>query len=264
MTNRDSQIVHLLNLCGELSIQRLSELLAVSPSTVRRDLSALEECHLVERTRGGARLSSVIRYSPLPIYKLPIDPEEERAIANEAVQLVRRRDVIGVSGGRICTRLALFLRSLEGITVVTNAVNIAAELVALPGIRVMLTGGQLNQQSFELVGPTVSLSLENVHINKFFLGTDGLSVEHGVTGHDEAEAVAARAIMEHADRTIVLADSSKFKQANFARVAPLSDVAAIVTTGRVPQEVRKDFEKAGVQVIVAPLADKPCHPRQAA
>jgi len=159
--------------------------------------------------------------------------------------------VIAVSGGRICTQLVLRIGFLEGITVVTNAVNVAAELVALPGIHVMLTGGQLNPESYELVGRAVGLSLDGVHVNKFFLGTDGLSVEHGVTGHDEAEAAAARAIMEHSDATIVLADSLKFKKANFARVASIAAIDTIVTTDQVPQIVRTQFEEAGVRMIVA-------------
>lgn len=251
MNERERQIIDLLYRYGELSIQEISDLLGVSPSSVRRDLTALSEQRFVKRIRGGARLSTVIRYDPLPIYKLPVDPKEARAIANQAMELIYPGDVIAVSGGQICTQLALRIGLLEGITVVTNAVNVAAELVALPTIHVMLTGGQLNPESFELVGQAVRLSLSGVHIHKFFLGTDGLSVEHGVTGHDEAEAAAARAIMEHSDATIVLADSLKFKRANFARVAPIAAIDTIVTTEQVPQSIRTQFEEAGVRMIVA-------------
>lgn len=251
MNEREKQIIDLLCQLGEVSVQELSDHLGISPSSVRRDLITLSRHRFVERTRGGARLSTVISYDPLPIYKLPIDPKEARAIANRAVQLIQRGDVIGVSGGRICTELALRIGLLEGITVVTNVVNIAVELVALPSIRVMLIGGQLNPGSFELVGQAVSSSLDRVHIHKFFLGTDGLSIEHGVTGHDEAEATAARTIMEHSDATIVLADSFKFKNASFAQVAPISDVVTIVTTDRVPQSVRTQFEEVGVRMSVA-------------
>lgn len=252
MTERENEIIALLYSYGELSIQEISDLLRVSSSTVRRDLVVLDEHRFIERTRGGVRLSTAIHYGPLPIYKLPVAPKEARAIANRAVGLIERGDVIAVSGGQICTQLALRIRHLEGVTVVTNAINVAIELVALPGIHVMLTGGQLNAGSFELVGQAVSLSLNGVHIHKFFLGTDGLSVEHGVTGHDEAEAMAARAIIEHSDATIVLADSPKFKKPNFAQVASMSAIKMIVTTDRVPESIRAPFEEAGVEVIVAP------------
>jgi len=257
MNDREGQIIHLLNQYGELSVTELSHLLGISASSIRRSLMALGEGRFVERTRGGARLSTVIRYSPLPIYKLPVDPREQRAIASRAAQFIQRGDVIGLSGGRICTELALHIRLLEGIAVVTNAVNIAAELVALPGIRVMLTGGHLSPESLELVGQAIGLSLNGVRIHKFFLGTSGLSVEHGVTGHNEGEALAARTIMEHSDSTIVLADSRKFKKADFAQVASISAFKIVVTSEKTPQNVRTDFEKAGVQIIAAPLADEP-------
>lgn len=251
MHERKRQIIHLLYRHGELSIPEISDLLGVSPSTVRRDLTWLGEQRLVKRIRGAARPYTVIRYTPLPIYKLPIDPKEARAIASEAAQLVHSGDVIAISGGQICTQIALHVRLLKGVTVVTNAANVAAELVGLPDVHVMVTGGQLNPGSFELVGQAVGLSLNGVHVHKFFLGTDGLSIEHGVTGHDEAEAAAARTIMEHSGATIVLADSSKFKNASFAQVAPISAIAMIVTTDRVPQRVIDEFGEAGVRVIVA-------------
>jgi DeoR family transcriptional regulator of aga operon len=147
--------------------------------------------------------------------------------------------------------LALHMRLLEGVSVVTNAVNIAAELVALPGVRVMLTGGILDHASFELVGQAVRLSLEGVRIHKFFVGTDGISLEHGVSNFSEAEALAARELARHADETIVLADSSKFKKSNLAQVATIDEIAAVVTTDLVPESVRCQFEAAGVRIVAA-------------
>jgi DeoR/GlpR family transcriptional regulator of sugar metabolism len=130
-------------------------------------------------------------------------------------------------------------------------VNIASELSSLHGIQVKLAGGRLNPGSFELVGQAVGPSLNGVRIGKFFLGTDGLSVEHGVTAHDEAEAMAARVIMEHSDSTFVLADSQKFKKASFAQVAPITAIEAIVTTNKTPRGIRAQLEEAGVRVVVA-------------
>lgn len=251
MDDRTRQIIDLLHQHEELSVQELSDLLGVSTSSVRRDLTALRDHRFIERVHGGVRISSVICDGHLPIYKLSVDPKEARSIADQAVQLIKPGEVIGVSGGLICTQLALRLRLLERITIVTNALNVAAELVALPDIQVRVTGGRLNPGSFELVGQALELSLSGVHIDKFFLGTDGLSLQYGVTGHNEAEAMAARVIMEHSDTTIILADSSKFKKASFAQVAPVSAIGAIVTTDQVSQEVKGEFEMAGVRIIVA-------------
>ena len=248
---QESQIVNYLHQYGELSIKELGDLLGVSPSSVRRYLNALSKHRLIERTHGGARIATIIQYESLDIYRLPVDPKEARAIAARAAQLVQRGDVIGLSGGQICTQFALHLRLIEGITVVTNALNIATELAALPNLQVVLAGGRLNPRSFELVGQAVGLSLNGLHLHKFFLGTAGLSVEHGVTAYFEAEADAARALMEHSDSTILLANSERFKQANFAQVCPVSSIQTIVTTDQVSSDVITQFERSGVKMIVA-------------
>jgi DeoR family transcriptional regulator, aga operon transcriptional repressor len=251
VNHREGQIFDLLCQHGELSIQSLSEHLGISASSVRRELAELGDHPIIQRTHGGATLTNVVQYNPLPIYKLPLDPSEARAIAALARSLVQPGDVIGLSGGRLCTELALQLRGTEGITVVTNGVNIAAELVALPNLRVMVTGGLLEQNSFELVGQALHQSLEGVYIHKFFVGTDGLSVEHGVSNHSEAEALAARELALHADTTYVLADSTKFRRPHLAQVMPLTEVAAILTTDHTPFEVCTLFRAAGCEVRIA-------------
>ena len=251
MNGREKQIFDLLCEHGDLSIQQLSELLAVSPSSVRRDLNEMSEHRFIQRTHGGATLSNVVSYNPLPIHKPSVLVEEARAIAHQALQLIERGDVVGMSGGRICTELALHMRLLEGITVVTNAVNVAAELVALPGIQVMLTGGNLDPRSFELIGKAPAMVLEGVRMHKYFVGTDGITLEHGMTNHSEAVATVAREFIKHSDQTILLADSSKFTRSNLTKVADVSEFSMIVTSDCTPRATVKQFELAGVKCLVA-------------
>ncbi len=254
MNGREKQIFDLLCEHGDLSIQQLSQLLEVSPSSVRRDLNEMSEHRFIQRTHGGATLSNVVSYNPLPIHKPPVLVAEARAIAHQALQLIERGDVIGMSGGRICTELALHMRLLEGITVVTNAVNIAAELVALPGIQVMLTGGNLDPRSFELIGKAPAMVLEGVRLHKFFVGADGITVEHGLTNHSEAVALVAREFIKHSDQTILLADSSKFTRSNLTKVADVSEISTMVTSDYTSSAVIQQFETAGIQCQVAKCA----------
>lgn len=251
MRKREQQIIEVIHQYGSLTIQELSDMLDTSPSSVRRDLIALNHNRFVNRVHGGVSLSTVVNYESRWLHRTTVDLSEARAIARKAAQLIQNGDVIGLSGGVLCTQLAFQLRLLEGITVVTNAVNIAAEFVYLPRIQVRLTGGRLNPGSFELVGRALEPSLQGVHMGMFFLGTDGLSVQYGVTGHDEAEADASRILMEHSDQTIVLADSSKFKKTSFAQVAPLSSFDTIISTDHVSQSTRDEFVEAGVEVIIS-------------
>jgi DeoR/GlpR family transcriptional regulator of sugar metabolism len=251
MSKREQQIVEYIHKYGNLTIQELSELLGTSTSSIRRDLSAIGLNRTIDRVHGGVALSTTVNYENRWYQRTPVDLTEARSIARKAAELIHPGDIIGLSGGVLCTQLALLLRLMNGITVVTNAVNIAAELIYLPGVQVRLTGGRLNQGSFELVGNALESSLQGVHIQKFFLGTDGLSIEYGVTGHDEAEADAAQFIIRHADQTIILADSPKFKKVSFAQVAPLQAFDKIVTTDLVPQEIQEEFTEAGVKILVA-------------
>lgn len=253
MSKRDDQIIELVHKYGELSVQELSDLLDISPSTVRRDLVSVGDHRFIERTHGGVTIASVIRYNNLCVNRLSVDAREVRSIAYRAAEMIQPGDVIGLSGGELCTYLAFLLRMKEEITIVTNAVNIAVELVCLPGIQVRLTGGRLNAGSFELTGKSLVPSLEGVHIQRFFLGTDGLSIDYGVTAHDEAEAAASRDIMAHTAANIVLADSRKFKITSFAQVAPLAEFQTVITTELVPQSVLAEFQHAGIETVVAPL-----------
>jgi DeoR family transcriptional regulator, aga operon transcriptional repressor len=253
MIKRESQIVDLLLKHGELSVGELSDLLNTSPSSIRRDLSDMDENHFINRTHGGVSLATTINYLPRYLHRLQIDPIELRAIARRAAEMVHPGDIIGVSGGEVCTQLSFHLRLLQDVTVVTNAINVAAEFASLPGIQVRMTGGSLNAGSFELVGQAIGASLNGVHINKFFLGTDGISVQFGVTGHDEAEAMAARDIMTRADITYVLADSQKFNRGSFTQVAPVSAFEAVITTSRSPQGAIAELESAGLKSIIVPV-----------
>ncbi len=206
-------------------------------------------------THGGAALAQVLNYGLIPVAFPMADDAEARAIAYRAVQLVEPGDVIGLSGGRMCTELALDLRFREGITVVTNAVNIACELAGLPGIKVMVCGGMLDPGSFELVGPQVEKALEGIFIHKFFLGTDGITVENGLTNHSEAEAAAARAFFQHADQTVLLADHQKFIRSNLARVVPAQEISTIITSSRTPAEILWGFSELGVELLIAEIAE---------
>jgi len=253
MSKRDDQIIELVHRYGELSVQELSDLLETSPSTIRRNLVSLGDHLFINRTHSGVTLATVINYRNLCINRIAVDARERRSIVSRAAEMVQPGDVIGISGGELCTYLAFLLRLKEDITVVTNAVNVAVIMTCLPGIQVRLTGGRLNPGSFELIGNGLEPSLTGVHIQKYFLGTDGLSVTYGVTAHDEAEATASRDMMAHTTVNIVLADSRKFKKTSFAQVAPLSEFHTVITTELVPQNVLAEFQMAGVETIVAPL-----------
>lgn len=246
------QIIDILFKQGETSTSQMADLLGVSVSTVRREVLERADAR-IKILKNHIRISKVVDDDEISVHRLPIDQNEIRSIANYAVKLIEQGDVIAISGGQICAELTQRVKFLKGITVVTNAINVAAELVGVRGIEMMVTGGVLNPNSFELVGVPIRCSLEHIHINKFFLGTDGLSVEHGITGHDLAEAQTARDIKEFSDKTYVLADSSKFGKANFAKVCGVAEVDAIVTTQKTPRILIEQIRAVKIPCLMAEL-----------
>lgn len=251
---KEKHIFDLLCQHGELSVRQLSELLQVSPSSIRRYLSALDRHPFIRRTHGGAGLSNNVRYAAVPGALPDADEVDVRAIAYRAAQLIEPGDVIGLSGGRMCTQLALNLRFRENITVVTNAVNIGCELVGLPGIQLMICGGMMDLGSFELIGQLVPRALEGIFMHKFFVGADGITVECGLTNRSEPEATAAREFALHSDQTIVLADHNKFIRSNLSQVVAAENISTIITTDRVEQSSLQGFAELGVGILVVPAA----------
>jgi DeoR family transcriptional regulator of aga operon len=165
--------------------------------------------------------------------------------------MIKPGQVVGLSGGTTSTALARQLRAMADITIVTNAVNIALELQGQAGNRVMVTGGFLNQNSYELVGDQVSQSLRNVHLDLAFLGASGVDVVFGFSMADEPEAVVARAFKAMADQVIIIADHTKISKTTFARFCALAEVDLLITDEGISPAQQESLEKAGLKVLVA-------------
>ncbi|MCB0155708.1 MAG: DeoR/GlpR transcriptional regulator [Anaerolineae bacterium] len=250
-TDRQMKILNYLSRHESAEVQQLSDLLRTSPSTIRRELKIMEENGLLVRRHGNAQLHVPIRYE-LPFEKRAThEAEAKRKIASQARQLIQPGQVIGLSGGTTTTELARQLRMMENITIVTSALNIALELQGQLSKRVMVTGGILNQESYELAGDQAVQSLRNVHLDMVFHGASGIDADFGLSLADEPDAVVGRAFKEATDQLIILADHSKIGHKTFARFCGLSEIDRLITDDRLTPAQRTMLETAGVEVIVA-------------
>ncbi|MGA5821958.1 DeoR/GlpR family DNA-binding transcription regulator [Kitasatospora sp. NPDC094028] len=225
--DRTARILSHIAEAGSADVHELAALLQVSPATVRRDLQELHDQGLLHRTRGGAVTGAVNLELPLR-HKHGTRQAEKRRIALAADRLVPDGAVVGLTGGTTTSELARVLAERGGITIVTNAVNIAADLIVRPEVRLMVVGGIARTTSYELVGPAAERMLAEYHLDLAFIGVDGLTQE-GCTTHDEMEAQTDRAFLRSSARSVVLADSTKVGRITFARICPLSDVHELVT-----------------------------------
>jgi DeoR family transcriptional regulator of aga operon len=251
MNDYQRKIIALLVENESMGVKALSDMLMVSDSTVRRQLTEMENKGLVVRTHGGARISSPLSDDRLFRGRVDQSLTAKRQIASAALTLISPKQVIGISGGTTCAELGRRIRVLDDITVVTNDINTILEVQSQGKRRIMVTGGFLNQGSYELVGSQVPHSLENVHLDIAFLGVSGISLDFGFSMSDEPEAVAGRAFIAHSDRTIILADHTKIGKTTFARLCALTAIDLLITDCEVTHEQLTSVQKAGLKVMVA-------------
>lgn len=238
-------ILSQLSVDGSVGVNELSQALGVSPATVRRDLKLLEEQKLLSRSHGGAVSNGVLYELPVR-YRASQQAEEKRRIADAAAERVADVQTVGLTGGTTTTEVARRLRG-RALTVVTNAVNIASELVVSESIRLVVTGGIARPQSYELIGPLAERSLEGLNLDLMFLGTNGVTVT-GLSTHDEVEAQTNRRMVERASRVIVVCDSSKIGKVALSSICPLDEIDELITDSGASGEQLDQIREAGVEV----------------
>jgi DeoR/GlpR family transcriptional regulator of sugar metabolism len=228
-------------------VEALARELRASPATIRRDLAALEVQGLVDRSWGGARPRVALRYGPADVARAERAHEAKRALAWAAAQMVTANMVVALSGGTTLTLLARMLRG-RPINVVTNAVNVAAELYGARATKVIVTGGALKATSYELVGAAADAIIRSYHIDLFFCSCSAVD-EQGFGRRDHAEAAVVRTFREAAARTIMLVDRAKLDRPYRARVAGHGDVARVLVDAPVPAAWRARLAAGGAELV---------------
>ncbi|MET0235788.1 MAG: DeoR/GlpR family DNA-binding transcription regulator [Kibdelosporangium sp.] len=244
---------------GRLEVDSAATELDVSTATIRRDLDRLAQQQMVTRTRGGATSNNVSYDLPLR-YKTARHATEKERIARAAAALIRPGAVVGLNGGTTTTEVARALATradLHGgsaeaaLTVVTNALNIANELTVRQHVKIVVTGGVVRPQSYELTGPLGTLVLEQLTLDHLFLGVDAVSAGAGATAYNEGEASINQLMVARGRQVIVVADSSKLGRHAFARICDIRQVDVLITDSGADPAVVAEFTDAGVQVIRA-------------
>ena len=240
---------------GRLSVTEGAALLGVSEATVRRDFTSLASQQLVTRTHGGVVATSVAY--DLPARYRPGGDDAKDRVAAAACDMLAVGTVVGFNGGtttsatarRLAARADLAAANLRpSMTVVTNALNIATEMVLRPYIRTVTLGGVARPQSYELTGPLASLVLEQLWLDVLVLGVDGFDAAGGASCFHEGEAGVNAQMVARSDRVIVVAGADKLGRRAFARICPISAVDVLVTeTGADPDRVEA-LRAAGVEV----------------
>jgi DeoR family transcriptional regulator of aga operon len=252
--DRITQILARLDESGAVDVADLADRFGVSLATIRRDLQLLEEQRLVERTHGGAVALDAAPELPVR-YRTSHQHSQKLEIARLAVSRIPLGAVVGLTGGTTTTEVARQLAVRDSLSVVTNALNIAAELALRPKFKVVVPGGVARPQSFELVGLWSEQALRGINIGVAVIGVDGADADAGLTTHDEIEAQTNAALVGRARHVIVVADSSKLGRVHLARIAGLDQVDELITdSGADPDEVARLRRVCAVTVAPATRA----------
>lgn len=250
-SSRLRAILEILDREGATPGLALAERLNVSGATIRRDLAALEERRLVARRRGQVHRTTTAEV-PVELRDGTFGQAKVRIARHAAGLLPPGPLTLAMSGGTTAAEVARVLSTRTGLTVVTNSLTTALVLASSPGVRVVVNGGWLRNASFELVGRLTESTFAAVHVSCAVLGADGVSALAGLTTHDESEARSNRAMLQRADRVLVVADGSKIGRTTAARMADAAEISDLVTDASASPDELAALSGQGVHVHVVP------------
>ena len=238
---------------GRASVADLAQAYDVTTETVRRDLAVLDRAGLLRRVHGGA-----VPVRALHLVEPSIDEREstraghKHAIASAAAEFIPQSGAtVLFDAGTTTARVAALLPPDRELLIVTNSVPIAARLASLTSVSLQLLGGQVRGLTQATVGERAVGMLESLRVDIAFIGTNGISVRHGLSTPDPGEAAVKRAMVACANFVVVVADSSKIGREEFVSFAPIDRVDVLVTDSEITPEDRAELTKHGVDVVVA-------------
>src|SRR5581483_8544786 len=247
---RRRAILALLNRHGRVLVSDLAHEFDTSQVTIRKDLEILHASGLIHRTHGGALPAREgMLEDPALRDKEKLHRREKLQIAAAAAAMVSEGQVVILDSGTTTTAIARALRNHKNLTIITNAVNIAAELSG-SALEVVLTGGTLRNNSFSLVGPIAEESLRRLNADILFLGVDGFDVHYGLSTPNLLQAKVTPTMMEVARVSVAVCDASKFGRRSLSLIAPPSAIHHVITDRAIPKPDLNVLKKAHIDVTL--------------
>ena len=248
-SDRHTQLIGLLKERGYCSVVEMSQLLNVSPMTIRRDLHTLHEKQIIEVTYGGARFIAPKRIEPNFDARTREHMAEKQAIGKLAAKLfIEEGDVVGIDSGSTTLEIVRNLPNVP-LTVVTHSLAAANVVAQNRRYSLIVLGGVLQPEANCLCGPQAIDALHTLYINKLFLSTSGLLLPDGLSCDNLPDAEVKQALISSSRQTILCTDSSKIGRAYLARFATLNSIDTLITDNNISDESREVIERQQIQVI---------------
>ena len=246
---RHRQILKLLGEAGRLSVVELSRQFSVSEVTIRSDLQTLADQNLLTRTHGGA-VPSNQAVSILPLEaRLQLKKEEKQRIGRAAAEMVADGDAIFLDTSSTTLAIAKNLKQHHYLTIITNSLAVAQEMLDAPGVAVVMPGGRLRRDTASLVGTDGLEMLRKYNIQKGFFGTHGITIADGLTDVSSDEANVKRPIARLCRQVIAVFDATKWGKVGLASFAQLEQINRIISDDA-PPDLAREIRSLGIEITL--------------
>jgi len=250
LQERRERILDQVSQDGRVSVTALSRAFSVSEVTIRGDLQALADQNLIVRTHGGA-VPATGRYYDLSLTRRRQQQIDEKGrIGQAGAELVRDGDAIFLDSSSTALSIAQRLKFHRHLTIITNSLVIAQDMLDATGATVVLLGGTLRRDTASLVGEQWLEPLKKYNIQKGFFGAHGLNIPEGLTDVSEAEAEVKRPLIAVCRQSIAVIDATKWGRVGLASFAGTKDINCVISDKRAPQPMVEAVRSLGIEVIL--------------
>lgn len=247
---RRTQILQTVRSAGRVRVNELASRFSTSAVTIRNDLNELHQRGLVLRSHGGAVLpDTILRESPVH-ERLKAQSDEKRRIGAMAATLINDGETIILDSGTTTLEIARQIKKKQGLQIITNGVNIAAELLDARGAEVFIVGGTVRGESASISGRFTEEMFDQFSADKLFLSGAGCDLDFGVSGANLEETMVNRAMLRISREIILVADASKFSKRSMTRIAPFSEIDTVISDTSLDEVIQEKLRLLGCNLIL--------------
>jgi DeoR family transcriptional regulator, fructose operon transcriptional repressor len=247
--DRKKFILNRIQSNGSISTQEVMAEFGVSDMTVRRDLISLEKERLVFRKFGGAVKPESKGYLFAFDDRICLNREKKEELCCKAAAEIKNNDIIFIDGGSTTFFLTRYLGHLTKLRVITNSLPVISEITKYPQIDLTLLGGDFDRGRKALFGKFTEQMIDQIHVHKAFIGSDGITLRKGVSSYYENESIISQKMMESSDNAYLLADSSKFNMDTYVIFSTLQNITAFVTDSGLPDHVVEMYGRQNIKIL---------------
>lgn len=237
---RHQKILSILKENGSVSVSYLSNDMDVAAMTIRRDLKELEHKALLVRVHGGAVLPHTFYNELANEEKQQLNSDKKRMIAEKASRLIQNEDTIFIGSSTTNEAIFPFIKDMR-LHIITNSLYIFQQYEALENMDIVLIGGRYRKKTGSFIGRLANTMLESLHIDKAFIGVNGISDNDATTANEE-EGKANEIILNQSSKKYLVSDSSKFNTRAFSVFYQIDHLDAIITDDDIPQTIRENYQ----------------------